>query len=210
MLTAHLHLVPMRGAIPPLPCRVSWRGAQFGKQRNNSTYLAGLWTVYAGNWSVPWSRLTLRDPRVWRWAAAPFPNNRIPLADARPPESCNTPRHRAFCVALDLRKFQSECQKITVARTETRRDSWVKRLLCLKCTRTTPRKCMGEWRYRSMYPWLGHEERSRYSDWIRAVRPRGRSSGAGRVKNFLHVVQTGSGVHPTSYPMGPAVSFPGQ
>jgi hypothetical protein len=24
----------------------------------------------------------------------------------------------------------------------------------------------------------------------------------GRVKNFLHIVQTGSGVHPTSYPVG--------
>jgi hypothetical protein len=41
-----------------------------------------------------------------------------------------------------------------------------------------------------------------YSDWLRAGRPRGRSSSLGRVKNFLHVVQTGSGVHPTSYPMG--------
>jgi hypothetical protein len=30
-------------------------------------------------------------------------------------------------------------------------------------------------------------------------------SSPGRVKNFLHVVQTGSGVHPTSYPMAIAV-----
>jgi hypothetical protein len=38
---------------------------------------------------------------------------------------------------------------------------------------------------------------------------RGRNSSSGRVKNFLHVVKTGSGVHPTSYPMGTAGSFPG-
>jgi hypothetical protein len=31
----------------------------------------------------------------------------------------------------------------------------------------------------------------------RAGRPRGRSSSPGRVKNFLHAVQTGSGVHRT-------------
>jgi hypothetical protein len=30
---------------------------------------------------------------------------------------------------------------------------------------------------------------------------RGRSSSPCRVNNFLHVVQTGSGVYPTSYPM---------
>jgi hypothetical protein len=34
-------------------------------------------------------------------------------------------------------------------------------------------------------------------------------SSPGRVKNFLHVVQTGSGVHPTSNPMGTGGSFPG-
>jgi hypothetical protein len=28
-------------------------------------------------------------------------------------------------------------------------------------------------------------ERGRYSDWLRSGRPRGRSSGPGRVKNFL-------------------------
>jgi hypothetical protein len=37
----------------------------------------------------------------------------------------------------------------------------------------------------------------------------GRSSSPGRVKNFLHVVQTGSGVHPTSYLVGTGGSFPG-
>jgi hypothetical protein len=34
-------------------------------------------------------------------------------------------------------------------------------------------------------------------------------SSPGRVKNFLHVVQTGSGVHPTSYPMATSDCFPG-
>jgi hypothetical protein len=38
----------------------------------------------------------------------------------------------------------------------------------------------------------------------------GRSSSTGRVKNSLpQIVQTGSGVHPTSYPMGTEESFPG-
>jgi hypothetical protein len=30
-----------------------------------------------------------------------------------------------------------------------------------------------------------------------------------RVKNFLQIVQTGSGVHPTSYPVGARGFFPG-
>jgi hypothetical protein len=51
--------------------------------------------------------------------------------------------------------------------------------------------------------------RSWYSNWLRAVKPRGRSSSPGRIKNVLHVVQTDSGAHPTSYPMGPGGSFPG-
>jgi hypothetical protein len=47
-------------------------------------------------------------------------------------------------------------------------------------------------------------------DWVRAGRPRGRSSSLGRVKNFvLHVVQTGSGVQPVSYPMCTGGSFSG-
>jgi hypothetical protein len=33
--------------------------------------------------------------------------------------------------------------------------------------------------------------------------------GPSRVKNFLHVVQTGSGAHPTYYPMGIGISFLG-
>jgi hypothetical protein len=40
--------------------------------------------------------------------------------------------------------------------------------------------------------------RSRYSDWLRVGRPRGRSSSLGRVKNLLYVVQIGSGVHTIS------------
>jgi hypothetical protein len=42
---------------------------------------------------------------------------------------------------------------------------------------------------------------SRYSDWLRAGRPRDQSSSPDGVKNFLGV-QTGSGIHPASYPMG--------
>jgi hypothetical protein len=43
---------------------------------------------------------------------------------------------------------------------------------------------------------------SRYSDWLLAVRQRGRSSSPSRVKNFLlHVVQTGA-FHPASCSVG--------
>jgi hypothetical protein len=47
-------------------------------------------------------------------------------------------------------------------------------------------------------------QRSRYSDWLRAGRLRGRSSSPDKVKNFSlpQIVQTGSRVHPTSYPKG--------
>jgi hypothetical protein len=51
--------------------------------------------------------------------------------------------------------------------------------------------------------------RSRYRDWLRAGSRRGRSSSPGRVKNFLHVAQTGSGLHPASYPTDTGGSFPG-
>jgi hypothetical protein len=44
--------------------------------------------------------------------------------------------------------------------------------------------------------------------WLRAGRPRGRSSSPGTVKNILHVVQTGSGAHTASYRMGTRGSFP--
>jgi hypothetical protein len=50
---------------------------------------------------------------------------------------------------------------------------------------------------------------SRYSVWLRTGRPRGRNSSPGRVKSFLHVVQTGSGAHKASYPMGTVRYFPG-
>jgi hypothetical protein len=48
-----------------------------------------------------------------------------------------------------------------------------------------------------------------HSDCLLHGRPRGRSSSHGRGKNFLHIVQTGSGVHPASYPMGTGGSLPG-
>jgi hypothetical protein len=44
---------------------------------------------------------------------------------------------------------------------------------------------------------------------LRAGRQRGRSSSPRGVKNFLHVVQTGSEAHPASYPMGTEGSFSG-
>jgi hypothetical protein len=49
---------------------------------------------------------------------------------------------------------------------------------------------------------------SRYRDWLRAGRPRGRSSSPGSGKNFLHV-QTGSGAHPASCLVGTGSSSPG-
>jgi hypothetical protein len=48
-----------------------------------------------------------------------------------------------------------------------------------------------------------------YSDWLRAVRLSGRISSPGRNKNFLQMMQTGSEVHPTSYPVGTGGPFPG-
>jgi hypothetical protein len=45
--------------------------------------------------------------------------------------------------------------------------------------------------------------------WLWAGRLRGRSSSPCRVKNFLQIVQTSSGVYPTSYPIGTGDSFPG-
>jgi hypothetical protein len=50
-----------------------------------------------------------------------------------------------------------------------------------------------------------------YSHWLRAGRPGGGGSLIpGRVNfSLLHIVQTGSGVHPTSYKMGTEGSFPG-
>jgi hypothetical protein len=53
-------------------------------------------------------------------------------------------------------------------------------------------------------------QRSRYSDWLRAGRPRVRSSSPGWGKIFLlsNVVETGSGTHP-AYPLRSGGSFPG-
>jgi hypothetical protein len=47
----------------------------------------------------------------------------------------------------------------------------------------------------------------RYSGWLKVGPPSGRSSSPGRAKNFhftiySYIVQTGSEVHPASYPMG--------
>jgi hypothetical protein len=42
---------------------------------------------------------------------------------------------------------------------------------------------------------------SRYSDWLRAGRPRGRSSSPGRVKNFLFSTSSRSAVGPTQPPI---------
>jgi hypothetical protein len=47
-----------------------------------------------------------------------------------------------------------------------------------------------------------------HSDWLRAGRPRDRSSSPCRVKNLLHV-QTDSGAHPVSYPMSTGDFFLG-
>jgi hypothetical protein len=47
----------------------------------------------------------------------------------------------------------------------------------------------------NMISYISKEQgwRGRYSDWLRAGRPRGWSSSPGRVKNFSHVVQTDPG-----------------
>jgi hypothetical protein len=47
--------------------------------------------------------------------------------------------------------------------------------------------------------------RSRYSDWLRAGRPRGRNLS--QEFSLFHVVHAGSGAHPDSYPMGTGGSF---
>jgi hypothetical protein len=53
------------------------------------------------------------------------------------------------------------------------------------------------------------DKRSRYSEWLLAGRPRGRSSSPGRINiSLLHVVQTGSWAHLVSYPMDTEGSFP--
>jgi hypothetical protein len=52
-------------------------------------------------------------------------------------------------------------------------------------------------------------QRSRYSYWLRAGRPRGRSSSSvGQEFSLRHVVHTDSGAHPASNPMDRGASFP--
>jgi hypothetical protein len=50
---------------------------------------------------------------------------------------------------------------------------------------------------------------SRYSNWLQAGLPRGRILSPSRVKSFLHFIQTSSGAHPASYPMGMGGFSPG-
>jgi hypothetical protein len=52
------------------------------------------------------------------------------------------------------------------------------------------------------YPMLTSEpgQRSRYSDWLRTGRPRGRSSSPGRVKNFLFSTSSRPALGPTQPP----------
>jgi hypothetical protein len=47
-----------------------------------------------------------------------------------------------------------------------------------------------------------------YGDWLWAGWLRGQSWSPGRAKNFLHIVQPGSGAHPASCPVGTGGSFP--
>jgi hypothetical protein len=64
----------------------------------------------------------------------------------------------------------------------------------------------------SLPKWREPGQLSRYSDWLRAGRPGGVAvKSPGRVKKFslLHTVQTGSGVHPTSYKIGTGGSYLG-
>jgi hypothetical protein len=49
---------------------------------------------------------------------------------------------------------------------------------------------------------------SRYSDWLPGWL-RGQSSSPSRVKNFIRIIQTSPGVHPTLYPMDTGGSFRG-
>jgi hypothetical protein len=52
-------------------------------------------------------------------------------------------------------------------------------------------------------------KRSRYRDWLRAGRPRGRSSGGGKNFYFSMSSRPALGVQPTSYPMGTGALSPG-
>jgi hypothetical protein len=61
------------------------------------------------------------------------------------------------------------------------------------------------------YPPKEPELRSRYSDWLRAGRPRGRSSNPGRSKNFLFSTSSRPALGPTQTPIQwvPGVLSPG-
>jgi hypothetical protein len=50
---------------------------------------------------------------------------------------------------------------------------------------------------------------SRYGDWLQARSHGSRSLRLGGINSLLCIVQTGSGAHPTSYPIGNGGSFPG-
>jgi hypothetical protein len=57
--------------------------------------------------------------------------------------------------------------------------------------------------------WLGERGKlNRYSDWLRAGRPPARFPAGVRDFSLLHSVQTGSGAHPASHPVGTGGSFP--
>jgi hypothetical protein len=55
----------------------------------------------------------------------------------------------------------------------------------------------------SVYTIIRPEYRSRYSDWLRAGRPRGRSSSPGRVKNFLFSTSS----RPVLWPIQPPIQW---
>jgi hypothetical protein len=50
---------------------------------------------------------------------------------------------------------------------------------------------------------------SRYSDWLHAGRPERHSPAGARDFSLLHRIQTGSGAHPASYPVGTGDPFLG-
>jgi hypothetical protein len=58
-------------------------------------------------------------------------------------------------------------------------------------------------RCKAYFSFLTDYSNRRYSDWLEAGRPKGRSSSLGRGKNYLFSTssKTGSGVHPTSSPV---------
>jgi hypothetical protein len=51
---------------------------------------------------------------------------------------------------------------------------------------------------------------NRSSDWLRAGRPKDRSSDPVRINNLFLIVQTGFGAHPVCHEMPTGGSFPGE